>query len=1000
MRLLSINVRNYRLHRDLKVDFDSSRNLIGGPNETGKSTLAEAIHRVLFMRYKAGGDLQKSMISDLYGGHPEVILTFEAAGETWTIEKLFSGSTKGTARLSSHSGISLQGDAAEEKLAELTGNAAGSTNNLKQLDTRWSHLWVWQGTAGTDASTHAVDHRNELIQRLQENGLAAVMQSETDDKTREKIRTLHETIFTKTGTIKTGSRFDLATKALHEATNRLNTAREQISRLESAITDQESATREIAILESALPGLREQVETNKASLSKARELGNLSETHKLVHSQAAARLSDLTRADQQICDYLAQAASAREALTPAEKELASLSEQVAAAATKATETQAAANTSANAIRIGRQHHDLATACVTRFEKAAAHLALTVKAQAVAEIEQSLTHDRDALSRLPEISQSQLDSLRELEAQHAQAQSALEAIATGIELISANQAVLLDGQAITPGHPRVITETSELSLADGTRLRIQPGGGNSLAASRQKVADLTNQVTTLLDKLSLTDSKEAAVTVTQRQSFEEKISATQDRLKDLGARDLPEALAAAAADLAAAKAEAERRHAAIPAELKLELPTTLNDARNWQIQSRENLLTEEQREQDGRLAAEAAHQTHQEKLVAVQSAQQALETKQRQISGLENSARTLEQNHGDATTRAQAIAEASAKETAAKATLDATTASLADLNPERLSQEVTRLERVISNEQTKLEDARLRLRVARNTLASDGTTDPEANLLQAKARHSAASDEHAREKRHADAIALLDQLFSESQESISQSVTQPIADRVTSYLECLYGRGVRIDVDWGDDPQKSKICITRPGTPTFAFDTLSGGAKEQVAAAVRLATAEILAASHQGCLPILFDDSFAYSDDDRIQSLQCMLDLAANRGLQVIVLTCTPAAYIGFGAHETRLTPPSRASLRVSSGPPPADGEAGPAPALRAEESSIFPSDDEEAAFLAALRAQNGSAGNQTLRSSLGWDEADYEQVKSSLISRNRIVPGKGRGGSVSLVSPN
>jgi hypothetical protein len=34
----------------------------------------------------------------------------------------------------------------------------------------------------------------------------------------------------------------------------------------------------------------------------------------------------------------------------------------------------------------------------------------------------------------------------------------------------------------------------------------------------------------------------------------------------------------------------------------------------------------------------------------------------------------------------------------------------------------------------------------------------------------------------------------------------------------------------------------------------------------------------------------------------MLDLAAIRGLQIIVLTCTPGDYIGLGAKEKRLHP--------------------------------------------------------------------------------------------------
>jgi DNA repair exonuclease SbcCD ATPase subunit len=1014
MLLLSLTVRNYRVHRDLTVEFDPERNLIGGPNETGKSTLAEAIHRALFMRFKAGGDLQKSMVSDTHGGHPEVKLTFEAAGDTWTIEKLFAGSTRGTARLSSRSGISLQGDAAEEKLSELTGNTAGMANRENDLATRWAHLWVWQGTAGADASAHAIAHRNELIQRLQENGLAAVMQSETDEKTREKIRIIHESLFTKTGTIKTGSRLDIATKALADATAKLNAATDQKARLESAIAGQETATREIAASEAALPGLREQLTTAGASLAKARELGARLENQKLLHSQAAAALNDLTKSDQQIRSILAQAAAAREALVPYEQQLAALTEQATAASAKAAEAKTAVDAIGNTLRLARQHHDLANACVTRFEKAAVHEALTTKARDIAEIERSLTTDRDTLSRLPAVSQTQLDTLRDLEAQQAQAQSALEAIATGIELISSPQAVLLDNEALVPGSPRVITETSELSLADGTRLRILPGGGNSLAASRQKVSELGKQLAILLDQLAIADSRQAAEILTRRQALEQKISSTQSRLKDLGARDLPDSLATAATALAAAIAEVERRHAAFSSEQTPTLPGSLAAAQAWQTETREALQSADQSEQSLRAAAEATNQTHQEKLSARQSAQETLVAKRLQITDFETSARILEQNHGDSATRTQAIATASASEAAAKITLDATTASLADLNPDRLAQEVARLERVSTNEQTKQQDARMRLAVAQNTLATDGTSDPEADLLQARARHATASDEHAREKRHADAIALLNRLFSESRESIGRSVTQPIADRVAGYLECLYGRGVRIDVDWNEPGQKSTIHITRPGAPTFAFETLSGGAKEQVAAAVRLATAEILAASHNGCLPILFDDSFAYSDDDRTRSLQSMLDLAATRGLQVLVLTCTPAAYIGFGARETRLV----AAMERSDIAGLAENLSSPANFIRhanptmpidpmAEDTRIdnlpAPStplpENAESLFLETLRSLGKSSGNQTLRTALGWDESSYNQVKASLIARNLITTGKGRGGSVSIAEP-
>jgi DNA repair exonuclease SbcCD ATPase subunit len=901
MRLLSLTVRNYRIHRDITIEFDPSRNLIGGTNETGKSTLAEAIHRVLFMRHRAGGDLQKSMVSSIHSGHPEVTLTFQAGGDTWTIEKRFAG-TKGHAHLRAASGISLQGDAAEDKLAEITGNPDGTANRLNELATRWAHLWVWQGTAGNDASTHAASRRDELVQRLQQQGLAAVMQSETDERAREKIRLAHDDIFTRTGAVKANSRLDLATKALDLATTALTRTTGQKQRLEAAVTDHEAAAKILADSTSALPAIRSELTDVNAALAKANELRARHETENLILRNATASREHIAKTDQQIRELRTQAAAAREALVPAEAKLAVLADQEIIAREAAATAEHAHRAINDAVRLARQHHDLATACVSRFEKAATHTALGTKATEIAGIEKSLSNDREELSKLPRITPAQLESLRQLESRTAQAESALTAIAAGIELVSSDQAVLLDGQALASGQTRIITETAELKLGRGTLLRIQPGGGTTLAESRRKLDDLRKELATALDQLAVKSIAEAAGIVTQRQIIEQRISNTDSQLRALGADDLPAALATATAELTAATAEVDHRHAALPAGDPTPLPISLDAARTWQSQTRAALQAAESREQSLRVDADTRRMAHLEKQTALQSQRESLATDRKFLESQENSAQILEQNHGDANQRAAALESAKSAETAAQATVDATAAALASLNPQLLQQELARLERVIFNEEEKQRDAQTRIAVARNTLALDGSSDPESELLQAKARCAAAAAEHAREKRHADAIALLHQLFSESQSAIHESVTQPIADRVAGYLECLFGHGVRVRVDL-NHPAQASLELTRPNSPTFGFETLSGGAREQVAAALRLATAEILASNHDHCLPILFDDAFAYADDDRIQSLQRMLDLAANRGLQVLVLTCTPADYIGLGAIETRLNPP-------------------------------------------------------------------------------------------------
>jgi hypothetical protein len=53
-------------------------------------------------------------------------------------------------------------------------------------------------------------------------------------------------------------------------------------------------------------------------------------------------------------------------------------------------------------------------------------------------------------------------------------------------------------------------------------------------------------------------------------------------------------------------------------------------------------------------------------------------------------------------------------------------------------------------------------------------------------------------------------------------------------------------------------------------------------------------------------------------------------------------------------------------------------------------------FLAALEEMGGNSGNGRLRQTLGWDEDLYWRAQGKLIEEGRIVPGRGKGGSVRI----
>ena len=898
MRLISLTVRNYRVHKDLTVNFDPSRNLIGGPNESGKSTLAEAAHRALFLRAKTGGNVQKEMMSTSHLGDPEVLLSFEAAGTCWELEKRFAAA-KGSTRLTAKGGATLRDDEAETKLEALlkteTASGRGAAGILPDL---WAHLWVWQGKAGDDPSAHTTVHKAQLIQNLQQNGVAAVLQSPNDQRVAARIAEAYSELFTATGKSKTGSKPELARVRLEEAASALEKAREVSARLVQAADDYARAERDIAEVITILPKLREDRSTTETKLQQVASLRRDEETHRLAHEATTARHKELGTHDQTIREFQSKLVTQTATLKPADEKLATLIAAEESARTASQNAEVSQREASESLRRARLHNELASATVTAFEKDETQQRVANRAEEAGEIQANLATLRSDLAKLPVIEAKDLTRLRRLETEVGQAAAALEAMATGIELLASAVPVYLDGETLAYGENRILTDAAELVVGDGTRLRIRPGGGNSLATARSRSEIASEVLHSALQALALRDMDQATSVLEQRQSLGQKIDSFETRWKALGGESLATELTRATAERDAANEEVKRRRDLAAESSPVTEAVDLTTARDFLISTRDILSAAEAaettaRQQVTRLrekleVATTALTRHRDETVNVRQA----------LRDLESAIKAREEAHGDETHRTQAIAAARETEAQAVEKLNATRKSLADLSPDLLAADLERFTRSLTAQEARLREAENTRLLARERLTLDGSSDPEADLHQAEARHRAASEQYASELRRAKAIETLHQLFTSSREAIDRALVQPLADRISGYLTCLFGPGTEARVQLSDSGIEG-LELVRPNTPAFSFGTLSGGAREQTAAAVRLALAEILAADHDGCLPILFDDAFAYSDPDRIQSLQRMLDLAAVRGLQVIILTCTPNDYSAFGAIELR-----------------------------------------------------------------------------------------------------
>lgn len=259
MRLLSAIIRNYRLHKEIKIAFGHDLTLIGGPNESGKSTIAEALHRALFFKARGTSDLHRNMQSYFHGGIPEVELEFQQDGINYKLQKRFHNNAA-SVFLNIPGKTLLQGDEAESILSSILRNST----NLKAGTSleQWAHLWIWQGKSAIDPTSNATKYHNDLFQRLQKEGGGALMQSEFDEWVSNQIDKEFILYYTDTGKIKSGSELGLKSAEYQEAVTQFEMVADKLQKLEQAAYDFDRYTTDLEETKSAIEFLqKEQKET-------------------------------------------------------------------------------------------------------------------------------------------------------------------------------------------------------------------------------------------------------------------------------------------------------------------------------------------------------------------------------------------------------------------------------------------------------------------------------------------------------------------------------------------------------------------------------------------------------------------------------------------------------------------------------------------------------------------------------------------------------------------
>ena len=891
MKIHSIRLSNYRVHSEQRINFDPRLTLIGGPNESGKSTVVEALHRALFLRAAGGTEAHRAMQSSSSNGQPEVELVFEAGGRTHTLLKKFG--KQGVATLSSDGRSALRGAEAEDALSSIL-QLQGEFSR-KQLPAQWSHLFAWQGQSGAEPVGFMRDQQDNLFQRLQEKGAAGVLLSPLDQQAADHFNELAEQTFVKGGKIKAGTPLAAAAQRVNSAQERMASAGVRLKQLQAALIKLREAESFIKEADGRISRLSAESAANEERRKALAGLQTLERDQAREAGEALEKLKAVKNRDFQIRRLAEEISKLEAELKP---KTLRMKEGAAAADGVRKEVEALRESHENIeslLRTSRLECEIAEDYVRLLELRDKQEVIERRDAEVRRLTEQSTMLQGQRATFPQVDKRMLKKMRQLDLEFSTAKAALAAMGVGIRVIESSENVAAGRQLIREGDALTVCDNTEITVGDKARILIVPGGGEGLFGARRAEEAARKKFEQALSEAGVSSLDEATNAFERRDEMENEIRTISEKIEGLreGGR-----LDELKLDMAEVQARLERLLAQAPGYAA---PGGGEQARTVRNDLRRKKEACETDELESRRKRDAALKTLQRLDAELNTMQEEARGQQEQLSVKTVALDLQVKEFGAEDFRMQDLLEKTAAEEQRRAALESTRKKICALQPDQIESDDIRLKRALKQMNDDLITARDTRSACNETLRLDGMSDPEAELKQAEGEVEFADQEYQRLRLRGDAHALLCELFQNERKTLAEQFTRPLAEKVSAYLQCVFGPEARLELSLeGNDFTGMKLSRSGEISGEFTFETLSLGTREQAAAAVRLAVAEILAEGHDGSLPVIFDDAFAYSDPDRAQVLQRMLDRAASKGLQVIVLSCTPADYSGLGAHTVKL----------------------------------------------------------------------------------------------------
>lgn len=834
-------------------------NIVIEPNETGKSTLLEALRAAFFVRHNTRNQLAQSFAPYGEAVAPEIKVAFDVEGSPWSLTKRFLRSP--SLEVSSPQGRA-QGDDAEARLNALLGSVrdtsrGGDVSTYGALGL----LWVAQTEALTVSGPGQIVR--DTIASTLEAEVGSIMGGEAYRRVRQRIDSQFELYWSPTGQ-KRGrqnearERSDAAEAVAREANERLVALEKSFSDLDAARGRLKIVQREIAD-ETDAQARKDLV----GSLEIARAAAQILSTRKAEQEAAAAKLKGLEDLKSRHATAGVSCENATTALKAAQAKRAELGEAVATAKTKV----ASARTELEAGRSERQGARTALAAgeqaVSLSRRQAAAAAAQRRHDELLKLEQ-LHREANALAATAILAKT-IETLEANDRAVSQAQAVVDLGATRLVLSGTIDGVTIDGEPMSAGE-RTITRAAQIVLG-GAQLVVSPPA--AAASAEETLAIAIRNRNAALDELQIGDLAAA-------------------RLRNDNARDAAAELRTLAARIEAATPADETLQIAAGAEaLKLFIAELEIEASEAEIALPDvTALAAALDAADTKLAR--AEGTQDSAILALRRAEEAdaplALAEAGAVSDLANATALLQEIETRPEWESLDADLDRARETAAKAAVgleeakqNASAYDVAAIN--RKIEVIDARVRVAAETRTRLETEIARLE---GTIESEGGLGLADRAAAAQEEVEAANAALQRVTEEADTLKLLRDTLESARNETAAKFAGPVAKRAKRYISQLLP-----DCDLTFSEDLTLASMSRTGVDETCAN-LSRGTQEQLAVLTRIAFADLLLEQGKP-VSLILDDPLVYSDDGRLDTMIEILTEASTR-MQIILLTCRDRAF--------------------------------------------------------------------------------------------------------------